>query len=77
LKFKSAAALILAVVVAAAIAACGGSSTSTGGGTTSTGGSGSGGHSFKGTIKIMTLAIVGSPVATYPERRAGCGRCDQ
>lgn len=68
---------LFAVVAAVAVAACGssshngsssgGSAASSGGGSTgSSGGSGPSG----GTIKIMTLAISGSPVATYPEVQA-------
>jgi ABC-type branched-subunit amino acid transport system substrate-binding protein len=59
---QSLAAVMAAVIAAVVLAAC--ASSSSGG--SSTGGS-SGASSSGGTIKFMTLAIVGTPVASYPE----------
>jgi ABC-type branched-subunit amino acid transport system substrate-binding protein len=63
--------LLAAVAVAVVVTACGSTSSSS---TTSAAGAGatsssssSSAASSGGTIKVMTLAIVGSPVASYPE----------
>src|ERR1700679_4326194 len=57
--------LLLLAVAAIAVAACGSSSSNN----SSSGASASqgAGSSSGGTIKFMTLAVVGSPVASYPE----------